>query len=205
MTTYETTSPDSSEQGAIPPAPSPAPLQGQALDRFFQQWISVLCGLDGALVRPSWQSEAPIIPSQATAWASFKVSVTQSDVYPAFVHNSAGEGSDTLQRHETLEVNVTFYDLGVDGQADNLAAILRDGTAVFQNCEILTQNNFGFVEAGDLVSVPVVMKARWQYRVDIKLVVRRIVERTYPVLNLESADGTLNTDQGYKEPIDVTQ
>lgn len=187
---------DSSTGGYLSPAQAPAPLEGQALSRFLQQWIVGITGLPGTLVVPAWQPEPPSIPVAGTAWAAFKIARRPSDEYPFIGHNSAGNGSDTLQRHEELELLLSFYDLGVNGQADNLAAVFRDGTAIAQNRETLTNAGMGLVRVGQALAVPVLFKMRWQYRVDIEAVIRRQINRTYSVLSLQVAHANLYTDTG---------
>lgn len=178
---------DSAHEGVL----TSVPLHGQELNRFLQQWIVSLVGLPGPLVRPAYQAEPPNVPTNGVAWGAFRIQTTRADKFPAFVHSGAGQGSDTMQRHETLEVLVSFYDRGTSGQADNLAALLRDGSAVPQNREILTQNGFALIEVGDLTTVPSLLKRIWLYRVDVPMVIRRQVNRTYPVLSLLSMHGQL--------------
>jgi hypothetical protein len=197
------------------PAPAPAPLEGQALLRFFQQVIVGITGLPNQLVRPYWQEESPDIPdpSETTAWAAFRIVRRPSDEYP-FVGRlpyQAEAGVTTMQRHEVLNIATTFYDLGSTGpnnsggQADNFAALLRDGLLIAQNREPLTLAGMGLVKTGDLVTVPVVFKSRWQYRVDLEWEVRREISRTYSVLTIVSATGDIYYDTGLPaQPFNAT-
>src|ERR1019366_4117838 len=126
---------NSSTGGYLAPAANPAPLEGQALLRFFQGIIVGITAVPGNMVRPYWQTEMPDIPDAGVAWCAFRITKRPSDEYP-FVgrYNYLAEaGVDHLQRHETLEILTTFYDLGSTGkdnsggQADCNAALLRDG------------------------------------------------------------------------------
>lgn len=183
---------DSSTGGFIAPLPSPSPLEGQELNRFLQQAIVGITGLDGKLVRPGWQVDPANLPDRTVDWASFRITMRPSDTFAAEIHSPAGNGHDTLIRQEILEVLVTFY--GPD--ADKYSAILRDGFSVAQNREVFQLNGMGFVSCGDLVSIPELLKGQWLYRVDLPFDLRRAVERAYPVLNLESAAGTISYETG---------
>lgn len=195
---------NSSTGGYLAPAAAPAPLEGQALLRFFQEIIVGITGIDGTLVRPFWQAEPPDIPDDSNAWAAFKIARRPSDEYPFIgrLPYAAEDGNDHLQRHEELDIAVTFYDLGstgpnnTGGQADNYAALLRDGLAVPQNREPLFLVGMGLVKIGDLVTVPELLKLRWQYRVDFEFTIRRQIDRVYPVNTIVSATGNLYTDGG---------
>jgi hypothetical protein len=190
--------------GYLAPAPNPAPLEGQALLRFFQQIIVGVTALPGNMVRPFWQEEPPDIPDAGTAWAAFKITKRPSDDFP-YVGISkvpAGNVAYQMQRHEELDILTTFYDLGstginnTGGQADYNAALLRDGLLVPQNREQLFLNGMGLINTGDLVTVPVIVKKRWQYRVDLEWRVRRQINRTYNVLTIVSASGDIYYDTG---------
>jgi hypothetical protein len=186
---------DSSTGGYLAPAVSPAPLEGAALLQFFQQIIVGVTGLPGDLVRPYWQTEPPNVPPAGTAWCAFRVDAQPSDEYPFVFRTSANDG-DHLQRHETLNMLATFYDLGSGGEADANASLLRDGLAIAQNREVLVNAGMGLVRAGSLTTVPVILKLRWNYRVDLELVFRRQIDRVYPVDSLVGSEGTVNTDTG---------
>jgi hypothetical protein len=195
----------SSSGGYLLPAGTPAPLEGRDLLRFFQQIIVGITGLDGKLVRPYWQAEPPDIPDEGTAWAAFKITRRPSDEFP-FVgrlpYVAVDDGSDHLQRHEALDIFVTFYDIGSTGLndsgglADSYASLLRDGLAVAQNREPLFLVGMGLTKIGDLVTAPVLFKVRWQNRVDFEFTIRRQIDRVYPVQTIVSANGLLYTDTG---------
>lgn len=197
---------DSSTGGYLIPSGT-APLEGQALLDFLQAVIVGITGLAGPMVRPYWQSEPPNIPDAGTAWCAFKISSRPSDKFPYVRHNpddADGQGSDTLQRQETLHILTSFYDLGSGGLADGLCAQLRDGLSIPQNREVLTLNNMGLGYTGEAISVPVVVKTRWLYRVDLEVVIRRQIDRTYPVLNVLSAQTTVTTDDGLTGQTDTS-
>ncbi|MGY0790958.1 phage neck terminator protein [Azospirillum argentinense] len=177
--------------GPILPTGGVVPLEGQALSRFLQQWIAPLLGLEGPMVRPRWQAEPPNIPAAGEAWASIGITERSADAFPSVTHDPSGDGLDILIRHERLELLVSVYDLGVNGQADNHAALLRDNLLIPQNSEPLSLAGFALVQTGTLTTVPSLLKSRWLYRVDLPITIRRAVARSYPVLNLLQGQATI--------------
>jgi hypothetical protein len=153
--------------------------------------------MDGTLVRPRWQAEPSLLPADGTAWCAIGVTDRDADTYPyvgAVPGNAAGYA---LQRHEDFTLLCSFYDLGYNGQADTLAALLRDGLTIPQNQEQLGSGGIFLVSDTDLTPVPVLLKQRWQYRVDLAIKMRRQIDRVYPVLTILSAQGTIQTGDGY--------
>lgn len=181
--------------GYLQPAASPAPLEGQALYQFVQQWVVGVTGMDGSVVRPRWQSEPPNIPAQFTCWAALGVTSRPSDEYPYSDWNQSLLAFQ-LQRHEELATLISFYDTGVTGEADYYAALFRDGAAVAQNREVLVEAGMNVVRVGSLVTVSSLFKQRWLYRVDLDLSLRREIDRLYPVETLVAAKGDVYTDGG---------
>ncbi len=195
---------DSSTGGFLAPsAAEPAPLTGQGLNRFLQQWLVGITGLEGSLVRPQYQKEPTNIPDAGEAWCSFRVLARRGDTFPFIGHSGEGDGYDQLIRNEELDLIASFYDLGTNGLADYYAELMRDGAIIAQNRAYLQAQNFDVGSVGDLISVPVLLKSRWQYRVDLSVQVRRQVSRQYPVLNIESIDGTLVSDTGIEVPVEA--
>lgn len=179
------------------PAPAPQPLEGQALQDFIQEIVVGITGLDGTMVRPRYQSEPAVIPDAGTAWCAIGVGSRKSDTFPYVAHQSGAtldDGDDYMQRQEQLEIIASFYDLGVNGLADQYASLLRDGLLIAQNLEVLQANGWGLGYTGDLSPVPVVINTRWQYRVDLVFNLRRQIDRTYPILNIKSAQGTIQAN-----------
>jgi hypothetical protein len=168
-------------------------LEGQGLQRAIQQWIVGVTGLDGALVRPRWQLEPPNVPEDGQVWVAFGLGNASVENYPYVEHDPTGDGKDTLQRHERFEVLCSAYDLGSTGLADETLSLFRDGIAIPQNLEGLRQSGISLIEVGDMISVPVLLKQRWYYRVDMTVVLRRQITREYAVLNVVSASGEVLT------------
>jgi hypothetical protein len=173
-------------------------LEGQDLQRFLQQWLVGMTGLDPTLVRPRWQPEPPNIPVETVAWLAFGIGNTSADVFPYVVHDpdlNDGQGGDRLQRHEEFDMLCSAYDLGSTGQADAVMSLLRDGTAISQNRDYLRSAGIALIEAGDMLSVPSLLMERWNYRVDMTLRLRRQIDREYPVFHILSASGGVFFDK----------
>lgn len=196
--------------GYLAPISTP-PLEGDALEDTIHDLIAGVSGLDGTLVRPAWQIEPANIPTAGTAWAAFRIARREIALFPYVGHDGAYtypdpqqdpplKGADQLQQQEQLEVLVSFYDLGagatngVGGQADAYCALFRDGLYIAQNREALMAQGIVLAYTGDAIAVPSLLKERWLYRVDLSLTLRRAIERTYPVYNIESAQGTITKD-----------
>lgn len=190
--------------GYLVPTVASPPLEGKPLLEFLQAVVVGISALPGPMVRPRWQAEPPDIPLAGTAWCAMGINNRASDTFPYVTHDpaaAAGEGADKMQRQEQMDILCSFYDLGVEGLADRYAAQLRDGFAIAQNREVLQLAGYSFAYGGDLVTVPSLLKERWLYRVDYAFSIRRQIDRTYPVLNLESAQGEIITDT--PQPITV--
>jgi hypothetical protein len=184
---------DSSTGGFVQPT-STAPIEAQALGRLLQQMVVGVTGLAGNLVRRRWYPEPPVIPAAAVAWASIGIRNVRADWNAYVAHDPTGNGADVLQRHEEFDLDCSFFDLGEGGQADNLADLLRDGLSIPQNIETLRAAEISVVGVGDLMSVPSLLNERWLYRVDVAVQMRRRIVRSYPILNLLSAPGTVVYD-----------
>ncbi len=195
---------DSSSSGYLQPNPAPGPLEGQELQRFVQQVVVGLTGLAGPLVVPYWQTEPPDTPQDATCWVAVMIGRQPADTFPfvgqypwrAALSGDQSDQSYYFQRHESLEIACSVYDLGSNGLADHYAALLRDNLAIPQNREILTLAGMGLKTVGDLVNVPSIFKTRWRYRVDFPFTINRQIDRIYPVLTLKAANGLLYFDNG---------
>jgi len=196
---------DSSTGGYLAPLPTTPPLEGEALDNFLHDLVAGVTGMDVTRIFPRWQPEPPNLPPAGTPWCAVGVTSRPSDTYPYIGHQGAGQGSSQMQRHETLNILASFYDLGAGGQADALAALFRDGLSISQNREQLMLNGFAFVSTGEPLAVPSLLKERWQYRCDLPFVLRRALVRSYGILNLEEVDATLNTQNpGLTLPVTIT-
>lgn len=169
---------------------APVPPEDDALDDLLQALVAGVTGLPGAMVRPRWQSTVPKQPEPSVNWCALGVDVQENDASPAIQHDPDGDGSDTYIRHQDIELLCTFYGPAAKGYAQRLA----DGLAMPQNSEQLGLNDMAFVSAGEIRAAPDFVNQQWVRRYDIKLALRRKITRTYPVLNLLSAQASTETD-----------
>lgn len=186
---------NSTTNGYLRPV-TPDPLEGDGLNDFLQAWIVGITGLSADLVRPAWQPEPPSPPDAGTVWAAFGINNTDADTFPYVVHDPAGDGTDTIMRHERMDMLVSFYGLGSGSDADKYARLLRDGSAIEQNAQQLRPGNMALVKVGDLLTVPSLIKQRWLYRVDLPIRIAREIDQTYAVVSVTSMTGELVTDVG---------
>jgi len=197
---------DSTTGGPLLPDASPAPLEGQGLNRFLSGWVAGITGLSGNLIRPRWQPfpadpPAPVPGSGPTPgaviWAAVGVTTRRKLGFPQVILDPAaggGLGEATLFQQEQLELLCSFYDQGVSGDADSYASTLRDGALLGQNNEALFLAGFGLIDVGDIVPLPTLLKDRWYYRADLSITLQRQIQRTYPIRTLITAGGTIDTD-----------
>lgn len=198
--------------GYLVPDPTTPPLEGQALEDFIGDVIAGITGLDrDTAVIPRWQPEPPNITDAGTCWVAFGFQPDrENDTFPYVGHNGGASvddpgAYDELQRNEMLPCLCSFYGLGAGSAADAYCAQLRDGLLIDQNREALTAQGFALTSIDPPQPVPTLLKERWLYRVDLKVNFRRLIVRQYPVLNIASAQSTLEVDahQGGAQPYEV--
>lgn len=181
---------DSSTGGYLSPAVVSPPLEDDALTAIFQQMIVGITALPGNMVRPRWQPNPPKQPEPNVNWCALGISVQTLDDGPAIVHNGAGSGSDTYIRHEQIDVLASFY----GPAAMQNAQLLSDGLAIPQNLEQLKAQDMNSVDTGPIRSAPDLINEQWVRRYDIELTFRRKITRSYSVLNILTAQGTVQTN-----------
>lgn len=169
--------------GSLLPASVDTPAFDLDLDKTFQQIVSGVTGLSGDMVRPRWQPTQPRMPEIGEDWCAIGVIEILPDNNPAVMHDGAGDGHDDLIRHEDVIVLASFY----GPHAARQAAILRDGLYISQNREPLDAVGIGLVTTDSVRMVPALVNEQWQRRADLLITLRRIVRRSYPVLNILSA------------------
>lgn len=169
---------------------APVPPDDEDLDNLLQELVAGVTGLPGEMVRPRWQPTVPKQPEPTENWCAMGVSVQTNDSGPAIRHDPAGDGSDTYTRHQQIDLMCSFYGPSAKGYAQRLA----DSMSIPQNSEQLALNGMKFVRASDIQPVPALINQQWNRRYDLTLVLRRKITRTYPVLNLLSAEVQSTTD-----------
>lgn len=194
---------DSSTGGYLLPEGS-APLYGQPLLRFLQQWVVGISGLAGAVVIPSYGPEPPNIPTDGTCWCNVAVTGYDPDPWTYFGHDpdaDGGLGADIQNRHEKIDLLLSFYDTGYTGLADAIMAQTRDGMQVSQNNEVLMLQGFGFNGTGKPVPLPTLTKEKWLYRVDLPVRLSRQILRQYDIRNVETAEVEIQTQANNEDPL----
>ena len=169
---------------------APVPPDDDDLDNLLQELVAGVTGLPGEMVRPRWQPTVPKQPEPTENWCAMGVSVQTNDSGPAIQHDPAGDGSDTYTRHQQIDLMCSFYGPSAKGYAQRLA----DSISIPQNGEQLALNGMKFVSASDIQPAPALINQQWNRRYDLTLVLRRKITRTYPVLNLLSAEVQSTTD-----------
>lgn len=181
---------DSSTGGYLSPAVATPPLEDDALTAIFQQMIVGITALPGNMVRPRWQPNPPKQPEPAINWCALGVAVQTPDDGPAIVHNGTGNGSDTYIRHQEIAVLASFY--GPNGKQN--AQLLVDGLGIPQNLEQLKAQDMSSVDEGEIRTAPDLVNEQWVRRYDVNLTFRRKITRSYSVLNILTAQGTVQTN-----------
>jgi hypothetical protein len=162
------------------------PIDGLALRRFVGSAIAGVSGIDPTLVRPAWQPNPPPMPGIETNWVAYAITSRKIDNDPYQKERIDGSGSIYL-RHEEIEFLLTFY--GPDCLQN--AADLRDSFKVSQNLETFFLNNMTIVRFGDIMHVPELYNDRWYDRADMTMLIRREVNRVYPILSILKAQGSI--------------
>jgi hypothetical protein len=190
---------DSSVAGYLQPVGA-SPPEDADLDAIFQKLVIGITGLPGNMVRPRWQATVPKQPEPSTNWCAIGVTGIEHDANSYEQHNPAGNGLDTFIRHEVVTVLCSFY----GANALSYATQARDGMYVAQNNSTLDQYEMGLVEVESIVTAPELVNQQWIRRFDLSMRIRRRVVRTYPILNILSAEATAKSET-QTEPINVTQ
>lgn len=173
---------------SIPPIP-----RQLTLGQFLQTVIVGISGIDGTLVRPKWQINPPKQPDIDQDWIGFGINVLTPDTYGFVGMDSSGATS--TQRQEAIEVGLSIY--GPNGL--DVAGLIVDGFQIQQNLEALRSANMGFVETSPVRQVPDLVNERWINRVEMAIILRRQITRTYPIVSILSASGSVHTVLGSED------
>lgn len=177
---------DSSAAGFL--APIAQVPYDQALEDILHDIVQGMTALPGEMVRPRWQPEPATRPDFTVDWVAFGVVRTNTDVF-AHHHQRTNEEQD-VSRDELLYVLHSFYGPSCTQYAERF----RDGFEIGQNRDEMKTHRLELVEVQDATHLPALLKEKWVQRVDVTVIYRRRTVRTYPVLTIQSAQATLDTD-----------
>ncbi|MBC7074663.1 MAG: hypothetical protein H5T98_01045 [Syntrophomonadaceae bacterium] len=178
---------------------STAPLDDEALDRFFNGVISGVTGITSSLVRPRWQPDPPNMPARNTNWIAQGVTERKDDGV-AWQEFDESTQIFTICRNQELINLVSFY--GPNASATE--ALLRDGLSLDQNREYMNSQGIALVRVGDPKNAAMQINEQWTKRIDVQITFRRLISRTYPVLSLLAGAVQIQTDTGLIETINIT-
>lgn len=190
---------DSSTGGYLSPGVASPPLEDLDLDAVLQPVVVGITGLPGAMVRPRWQPVVPKQPEPDVDWCAIGVLDIRPEDTPVLQHVPGGEGTDEMVRHELLDVLASFY----GPRAGRFASMLHDGLFVPQNREGLRAAGMALIYTGGITPAPELVNQQWVRRMDLTLTLRRVVHRTYQVLNILSSGAVLQADDGISVEITV--
>lgn len=176
--------------GYLSPVNPALPIGDLVFEDQLQAIIVGITGLPPTMVRPRWQPIPPKQPEPNMDWCAVGIMDVTPEGDPVVIHRSEGEGHDELQIHELIRLLCSFY--GPNGQRN--AGRLRDGLYIPQNREVMRAQGMGLMDVGRAINAPDLLNNQWVRRADLEVRVRRQVDRTYSVLNLLSAQGTIYAD-----------
>lgn len=182
---------DSSTGGYLAPSATSG-AQGVSLEDFLQAVFVGLSGLTGDLVRPRWQAKPPPQPARGATWISIGIMRRRSLGYVDELHDPTGDGSQPAEQHQSLEILVSAY--GPNGAA--VSDLIETSIQIRQNREALYGAQIGLADISDLLTTSDLLNQEWVPRHDRTFTLNRVVRRTYPILNLLSAQGQFITDGG---------
>jgi hypothetical protein len=193
--------PNTSATGGPLVPSSTTPAEDDAFEDLIGNTIAALTAIDRVNVRPRWQPKPPPMPDDNVSWCGFGVMNLEADWSAHQQHIPDGEGSTELTRHETLTILASFY--GPDGYSN--ASQLRDGLWVKQNWDALNAIGVALLECSRARTASDLINERFVRRVDLEMQFRRVITRSYPILNVLSVVGEIIADTGDAQPFTVPE
>jgi hypothetical protein len=176
-------SPNSSIAGYL--APTTTVLEDDALDDFIHDFIQGITNLSNNLIRPQWQLIPPNSPDVLTNWISFGIVSKEDD----FTVSSSFDPilGLTKIRNQFMRIQISF--LGPN--CNSIQGIFRDGINIEQNRAVLRANGYSIDKLSRPLNTSLLISERWGRRIDQFLTLRRVINTTYPILDLTSASATV--------------
>ena len=166
-------------------------MNDSTLQKFLQQLVMGIDGLQGFNVIPRWQAEPPLIKNFGTNWASIGVMRKIPDRFAYVKQETVNKQCQSqVYRNEILEVLLTFYGPNAEANIERFTM----GLQIPQNREMLQNAGYGVVDIGDPVMMAEEIKQRWTRRVDVLFTLRRAALYTYAVPNVKSATIELHNE-----------
>ena len=175
---------NSATGGYLLPLQASPPLEDAELEAVFQGYIAGVSGLPSNLVRTRWPAAGAEPPAPDQTWCLMDIRSQAADAAPAVTHDPAGEGTDSLVRHESIEVLCSM----IGPRARARAAARRLGRAAEPRSP--AGAGHGGDRRGAHPGRHEQVNQQWIRQYDISLRFARRVKRVYPVLNLLSAPVT---------------
>ncbi len=184
---------DSSTGGYILPTSAPL-VEGAGLGVVLQNLVVGVTGLPTNLVRPRWQTVAPVEPDINTDWCA--VGVTDEQPEDGALCYRYDGAQMTSYDHVILTVTASFYGPNAVLNAQHL----RIGLMIAQNREALYFDDISLVErAGPVVIVPAITNDRARLRADVSFRLSRTITTTWPIDPLAAAAFQVNTSDGHSQ------
>lgn len=192
------TAPNTSASGGYLEPFSTPPLFDDAFEDFLHGVVVGITGLEPQKVRPRLQvanaGVMPRIPEPDISWCALGLQTSQAlGQRTVKIHDGTGLGSDTSISFERTTALFSFYGLTPWAIAGQFA----DGLRVPQNREELTLAGVGLQRIGDRRNVGAIGPNNVAMRrVDLEIGFDRAIVRTYRVLNLLRATGSVQYRAG---------
>lgn len=175
---------NSANAGYLLPGSTVGLPKNLSFTQFIQTILVGISGFPGDLVRPDWQPNPPKRPDITINWLAF--GVAESTPYN-FIYAGSNGTNQNSQFQEAFSVKLSVY----GPKALDNYRLIRDGFQISQNLEALTLASMGLVDVSKGIRNPELIDERWYDRWECFVNMRYESQRTYPVLTLVSAEGTI--------------
>lgn len=167
---------------------SPLPVNDVSLDAIMHDLIVGITGLPNNLVFPRWQPQPPTMPPMTTDWGSIGITGYEPDGFWAQMLHF--DGYSVLRHHQKMNCLATFY--GPNSTSN--ASLFRAGLLVPQNVEAIAVFGIKVHHIGNIMHAPELINTQYISRTDVEVILAREIDRTYSILNVNSATVIINED-----------